>query len=189
MFRNEFRYLAIERVDVMHLVKVRITALFLSCVATTALSGCSKGTTNGAPPTNSKEQSATASPSASTKPPASRAPGGDAIDTSKLDADVAQAETSLKEKPNDGDAKTSLAHAYLARAGALTKARQYRSALGDYRRTLKYDPENKEAVDMSGTIISILKSMGREIPAEGQEPAPLPLDTTTAPEPGKQKSY
>lgn len=169
--------------------KSRLIVGSLSCVAIFALCGCSKGTISGAPTANTDEQSGTATPSPSSKSTSTRAPGGDPIDTSKLDSDVAQAEGTFKQKPGDEDARVALAHAYLARASALTKARQYRSALGDYRRTLKYDPQNKEAVDMSGTIISILKNMGRDIPVEGEEPPPLPMDKNEASEGSKKKSY
>jgi tetratricopeptide (TPR) repeat protein len=108
--------------------------------------------------------------------------GGDAIDTSKLDEQVSNAETQAKKKPDDKAARAALAEAYLARAGALTKARQYRAALGDYRRTLKYDPDNADAQEMSATIIGILQQMGREVPKEGEEPAPLPYTKGATPE-------
>lgn len=165
----------------------RLLACTLVCVATLFVTSCSKGTVSS--PSTSNEQIVTVTPSPASKAPSTRSPGGDAIDTSQLDSDVSTAENTVKEKPGDEDARVALAHAYLARANALTKARQYRSALGDYRRTLKYDPQNKEAVDMSGTIISILKQMGRDIPPEGQEPPPLPMGKNEAPENSKQKSY
>src|SRR4051794_3207852 len=75
---------------------------------------------------------------------------GDPIDTKELDASIATAERNFKAKPNDNTAKKALADAYYDRGDALTKARQYAAALGDFRRTLKYDPENaaaKEWVD------------------------------------------
>lgn len=81
----------------------------------------------------------------------------------------------MKPKPKDEEARRTLARAYLARADALTQARQYRSALGDYRRAMKYDPENEDANEMATTIINILKSMGRDVPAEGTEPPPMPF--------------
>jgi len=46
--------------------------------------------------------------------------------------------------------------------------------LGDYRRTLKYDPDNAQAKTWVEQIVSIYDSMGRESPPEGQEPPPLP---------------
>src|SRR5881396_1161019 len=70
---------------------------------------------------------------------------GDAIDTKKFDTAIAAAEMALRKSPNDTKAKKALAEAYLDRANALTSARQYASALGDYRRTVKYDPSNEEA--------------------------------------------
>lgn len=99
--------------------------------------------------------------------------GGEAIDTSKYDAEVERLRKQAGGKGSEAD-RAALAHAYLERANALTKARQYRAALGDYRRTLKYDPANDEAKQMSGMIVSILQQMGRDVPPEGAEPSPLP---------------
>jgi tetratricopeptide (TPR) repeat protein len=169
--------------------KLRLTARVLFCFASLLLFGCSKGTSYGPSSANPNGKVATVPPKPNAKPPATMKPQGDPIDTSKLDADIAQAETNMKEKSGDDGARVALAHAYLARASALTKARQYRSALGDYRRTLKYDPQNKDAVEMSGTIISILKNMGRDVPAEGEEPPPLPFDSNKTTEAEKQSTY
>lgn len=158
------------------------------------LSSCSKGVTHDtSPSTISNSQSVPVSPtpvSRANSPAAPRTPGGTPIDTSGLDANIAQAESTLQQKPSDDGARVALAHAYLARADALTKAQQYGSALGDYRRTLKYEPENKSARDMSSTIISIFQSLGREAPAEGKEPPPKPMaGNEKASESYNQKSY
>jgi tetratricopeptide (TPR) repeat protein len=99
---------------------------------------------------------------------------GDAIDTKKFDAAIAAAEVAYKKTPNDEKAKTALAEAYLERANALTGARQYASALGDYRRALKYDPSNEEAKEWIGQIVNIYDSINRAYPKEGEEPPPLP---------------
>lgn len=115
-----------------------------------------------------------APPSSSSSSSSSTGAGGEAIDTSTYDAEVARLQKRGAAKGASEADRTALAHAYLERAKALTKARQYRAALGDYRRTLKYDPANEEAEQMSGMIISILQKMGREVPAEGAEPTPLP---------------
>jgi tetratricopeptide (TPR) repeat protein len=101
--------------------------------------------------------------------------GGQAIDTSKYDAEVERLKKPAEKKGASEDDRIALSHAYFDRANALTKAKQYRAALGDYRRTLKYDPQNDEALQMAGTIISILRQMGRDIPQEGAEPTPLPF--------------
>lgn len=100
---------------------------------------------------------------------------GDAIDTKEFDAEIAKAEKNLKAKPKDEAAKKALAEAYFKRGFALTDARQYASALGDYRRTLKYDPTNEEAKNGMDTIIGIYESLNREYPTEGEEPPPLPF--------------
>lgn len=100
---------------------------------------------------------------------------GDAFDTSEYDAAVTSAEKAANAKPSDEKLKLALAVAYLKRATALTEKRQYASALGDYRRTLKYDPSNAEAKQWIDQIISIYNSIGRSYPAEGEEPPPLPF--------------
>ncbi len=122
----------------------------------------------------------TRSPSPATTPAGtnaapSAAGTGDPIDTSKYDAEIARLKKQADREGGEASAHTALAKAYLARAGALTEARQYRAALGDYRRTLRYDPGNQQAQEMSSMIVSILRKMGREVPAEGEEPAPLPF--------------
>jgi tetratricopeptide (TPR) repeat protein len=139
--------------------------------------------TNSAP-ANERPQTAIAhGPSERQPTPASNSTGGgskwtqsgDPIDTAKFDADIAKAEKSFADKPSDAAAKKALAEAYLARANALTGARQYASALGDYRRTLKHDPTNAEAKEWVDQITSIYASINRSAPKEGEEPPPLPF--------------
>lgn len=101
--------------------------------------------------------------------------GGDPFDTGEYDAAVTSAEKALNAKPSDDKLKLALGAAYLRRATALTEKRQYASALGDYRRTLKYDPSNAEAKQWIEQIITIYNSIGRSYPAEGEEPPPLPF--------------
>jgi tetratricopeptide (TPR) repeat protein len=100
---------------------------------------------------------------------------GDPIDTKELDAAIAAAQKELRSNSSEPSAKKAMADAYLKRAVALTDARQYASALGDYRRVLKYDPENAEAKNWIEQIIGIYSSLGRESPKEGEEPPPLPF--------------
>lgn len=100
---------------------------------------------------------------------------GNPIDVSALDAEIARAEKNLKAKPENASAKKTLAEAFLKRGVALTDARQYASALGDYRRALKYDAENEEAKTWIKQIIGIYESINRESPNEGEEPPPLPF--------------
>ena len=100
---------------------------------------------------------------------------GDPIDTKKYDGVIEAAKKNLDKSPGDEKAKKVAAEAYLDRANALTQARQYASALGDYRRVVKYDPSNDEAKTWIEQITGIYESMNREAPKEGEEPPPLPM--------------
>jgi tetratricopeptide (TPR) repeat protein len=97
------------------------------------------------------------------------------VDVSEMTAKIEKADKDLKAKPNDEKAKKNLAAAYFERAFALTQAAQYRAALGDFRKGLKLDPDDKEAQSMHDQIIEIFKSIGREPPKEGEEPPPVPF--------------
>lgn len=100
---------------------------------------------------------------------------GDPIDTSKFDEKIKEAEKSVKAKPADEAAKKDLAQAYFERGFALTEARQYASALGDYRRALKYDPNHEESKTWIDQIVSIYAMLKKDAPKEGSEPPPLPF--------------
>lgn len=100
---------------------------------------------------------------------------GDPIDTAKFDGVIAEAEKAVKAKPNDEAAKKTLSEAYFDRGFALTNARQYASALGDYRRALKLDPNNEDAKKWIDQIIGIYGMLKKEYPPEGEEPPPLPF--------------
>ena len=118
-----------------------------------------------------------------TPPPNPNAPGkfaqgGEAIDTAKFDGVIAEAEKALKAKSNDAAAKTAVADAYFDRGFALTEARQYAAALGDYRKALKYVPDHEESKKWIDQIVSIYKMLKKEAPKEGEEPAPLPFKKT-----------
>ena len=101
---------------------------------------------------------------------------GDPIDTKTFDTVIAAAEINFKKKPDDGAAKKALSEAYYKRGVALTDARQYASALGDYRKAVKYDPTNADAKGWIEKIVMIYDSMNRESPKEGEEPPPLQLN-------------
>ena len=114
---------------------------------------------------------------ASGGPGAPKGGGGEPIDTAKFDGVIAEAEKVVKAKPDDAEAKKTLAQAYFDRAFALTQppARQYAAALGDYRRALKHDPGHAESKQWIEQISAIFRSLGKEPPKEGEEPAPLPF--------------
>ncbi len=123
----------------------------------------------------SSSRQAGANSSGNTRNIAPRAPGGTPIDTSAYDAEVKRLEQAAKKNASDATTKRELARAYATRAARLTEAQQYRSALGDWRRTVKLDPSNGEAQKMLATITSIFQSMNRPVPAPGEEPPPLPF--------------
>jgi len=105
--------------------------------------------------------------------------GGSPIDTASFDAAIAKAESNYKGKPGDQARALTLADAYVKRATALTEARQYASALGDYRKALKLDPNNSEAKKWVEEIIAIYDMLNKAYPAEGEEPPPLPFNKQT----------
>ena len=167
------------------------------CFAALALGACGGGgaptsanqtasSTNRTTVTNTQSSSSSArSPSVAASPKAATpqaASGGEPVDTSRYDAEIKRLEAKAKKSPSDQATRLALAKAYTDRGDALTGVRQYRAALGDYRRALRFDPNDEQAEQMSGTIIGILKSMGRDVPPEGQEPPPLPVK----PKEGKQ---
>jgi tetratricopeptide (TPR) repeat protein len=100
---------------------------------------------------------------------------GNPIDTKEFDDEIAAAEKNLKAKPKDETAKKALAESYFKRGVALTDARQYASALGDYRRALKLDPTHADAKKWIQQIIDIYDGLNKEYPKEGEEPPPIPF--------------
>ncbi len=105
---------------------------------------------------------------------------GNPIDVTTFNADIEKAEKALKAKPNDETAKKSLSEAYTKRGVALTEARQYAAAIGDYRKALKYNAENAEAKKWIATITNIYDSINREVPKAGEEPEPLEFKKETS---------
>jgi len=102
--------------------------------------------------------------------------GGEAIDTAKFDGVIAAAEKTVKAKPADAEAKELLAQAYFDRGFALTEARQYAAALGDYRRALNNDPDHEDSKKWIDQIIRIYSMLEKEYPKEGEEPPALPFN-------------
>lgn len=98
---------------------------------------------------------------------------GTPIDVSEFNAAISRAETAMKSNPKGESAKKNLSQAYTKRGVALTEARQYAAAIGDYRKALKYDSGNADAEKWIGVITNIYNSINREIPPAGEEPEPL----------------
>lgn len=104
---------------------------------------------------------------------------GDPIDTKEFDSGITAAERALSAKPTNETLKKTLAEAYYKRAVALTDARQYASAIGDYRRAFKNDPTKAEAKEWIDKIIMIYDGLNKSYPKEGEEPPPLPFKKET----------
>lgn len=102
-------------------------------------------------------------------------PMAKAVNVSAMTSEIEKTEKIYTEKPKDEKAKENLSKAYFARAFALTEAAQYRAALGDFRKGLKLNPNDQAAQKMHDEIIRIFKSINREPPKEGKEPAPMPI--------------
>ena len=93
--------------------------------------------------------------------------GGEPIDTKSYDDAIKVAEKGTPKAQAD---------AYYKRAVALTEARQYASALGDYRKAAKLDPTNTQAKEWVDKIIMIYDGMNKDYPKEGEEPPALPFN-------------
>ncbi|HEY0430139.1 MAG TPA: tetratricopeptide repeat protein [Pyrinomonadaceae bacterium] len=142
--------------------------------------------TNNTLTVSSRSQNSAPAPQTNTTLPAAPKSGekskwtqsGNPIDTTEFDAEIKQAEKNLKAKPNDA-AKNALSESYFKRGVALTDARQYASALGDYRRALKLNPGNADAKKWIDQIIEIYDGLNKAYPKEGEEPPPLPFSKQT----------
>ena len=174
---SEERQVTGKELDVFRMSKVVIIST-ACCAALFVLQGCGGNepklvSNQTTPPGANSQKGNSAAPGSSASSAPMKGGQGEAIDTSKYDARINQLEEQAKKKPNDAALRKQLAQAYLERGNALTQARQYGAALGDYRRTLAYDTGNEEARYWSDTITGIFNQMKRPVPAEGAEPTPL----------------
>lgn len=111
------------------------------------------GTSNAAP----------AGASAPTTPP---------VATPELDAKIEKALKKASAKGASAADKKAAADAYMERANFYWGAgnvQLYRFALGDYRRVLKYDPDNQEAKEKIDYLISVYRQLNRPVPDNGLE--------------------
>ena len=160
---------------------IAVAALFLACASNQPT--VTQNTNTSATPAAERPQTVTAHTTEG-RPPMANSRGsssgkwtasGDPIDTAKFDGTIAEAEKAVKSKPSDDQAKKTHAQAYFDRGFALTEARQYAAATGDFRRALKFDPAHEESKKWLGQIVSIYSMLKKEPPREGEEPPPLPF--------------
>ncbi|MDT4895082.1 MAG: hypothetical protein QOH25_159 [Acidobacteriota bacterium] len=123
--------------------------------------------TNDAPPVAVAHGAPTSNSSA---PPQSGQPG---TDTAALDKKIEQVETKAKALNATQADKQAAAAAYLERGNIFYNAGNpslYKFALRDFRRTLRFDPNNEEARAKQQQIVEIYQSMNRPVPDLGNEP-------------------
>lgn len=169
---------------------MRNLALALTCGAALFASGCgTPSTTNNSnsnaaattttnqsfrtsnanlPPVSSAHGDNAAPPATAPASSSAQKPG---IDTAVLDAKIEKAEA--KAKSGAQADKLAAAAALVERGNVYRDAGQpslYRFALGDYRRALRYQPDNAEAREKMNEIVGIYQSMGRPVPENGNEP-------------------
>jgi hypothetical protein len=135
---------------------------------TTQNSAMSQSQSNSSLPVAPAHGNTSAAPVAATAPSQDSGPTG--IDTAAYDAKIKKAEEKASSKNATEADKKAAAAAYLERANIFYSAQQpslYKFALGDFRKTLKYDPSNEEAKAKMDQIVSIYNQLGRPVPSNG----------------------
>ena len=141
----------------------------LLCAAVLLCGACG----GSAPPVangNGGANTATASPGGASAP-GNAGGGGGALDTSKLDAEIARLEQQAEKNPDDDTALVALAEAYVRRGHAQHEARRLPEALNDYQSALKYSPDHEEA---NLRVAQISQEIGEEPRAEDGKPVAVP---------------
>ncbi|HJR06166.1 MAG TPA: tetratricopeptide repeat protein [Pyrinomonadaceae bacterium] len=145
---------------------VCLLCLVLLCGACGKKSSPAPGA-NGSGATNAAASSGDANGNASN----SVAGGGQGLDTSKLDAEIAQLEGQAEKNPDDDSVLGALADAYVRRGKALHEARRLPEALRDYQSALRYSPDHEEA---NLLVAQITQEIGAEPHAEDGKPVAVP---------------
>ena len=171
----------------MKIFIIIVIATFLSACSNSGAQPISTANTNAPAPRGERPQTLTAHStenlpatpdpvSGSTPEPKKGSGDGEPIDMTKYNAAISKAGVAIKGGATDPASKKALAQAYFERGLALTEAKQYASALGDYRRAIKFDPTHADAKKWVDQLVNIYKSLNKEAPKEGEEPLPLPYD-------------
>jgi tetratricopeptide (TPR) repeat protein len=150
---------------------VCLLCLVLLCGACGKKSAPASGA-NRSGATNATAPSGDANGSASN----SAADGGQGLDTSKLDAEIARLEQQAEKNPDDDSALDALADAYVRRGRALHEARRLTDALRDYQSALRYSPDHEEA---NLRVAQITQEIGAEPHAEDGKPVAVPAKPGT----------
>jgi hypothetical protein len=105
-------------------------------------------------------------------PAGASAPNTPPVATPELDAKIEKAVKKAGASGASAADKKAAADAYMERANFYWGAgnvQLYRFALGDYRRVLKYDPDNQEAKEKIDYLISVYRQLNRPVPDNGLE--------------------
>jgi hypothetical protein len=167
-----------------------LTSALIGCALLAACGGQQASQQNSTPATNSAQTSApqntgdasaptvaSSHGSSNTAPSSAPANGAAATDkapvaTPELDAKIEKTLGKANAKGASAADKKAAADAYKDRADFYYSAgdpRLYRYALGDYRRVLRFDPDNDEAKERVAYLIDIYHSMNRPVPDNGLE--------------------
>ena len=98
---------------------------------------------------------------------------GPAYNPAALDGEIARLERLTERNPADDEARLKLARAYVRRADQHRAAQRLPEALAEYRRALRTDPDNEDAL----RNVAELSPQVEGTPQEGEygEPAPPPI--------------
>ena len=94
------------------------------------------------------------------------------IDTKELDAKIEKAEAKARQTGAGEADRRAAARAYIDRGYLYYSAQNpklYKFALGDFRRSLRYQPDNADTRAIIDQIEGIYRQMGRPIPSNGLE--------------------
>jgi hypothetical protein len=135
----------------------RLTAITV-CVMLLGCNACGGGDGEGETGRN-RENTATA-PARASEP-------------AQLDAEIQRLERQVERNPADSVSSDELSAAYVRRGNLRRAAQQLKESLEDYRRALKFNPDNEEAQRHNVELSPLVE--GTPEPGEFGEPAPLPI--------------
>ena len=150
----------------------------LSLMSVLLLSGaCGKSAPGGAN-NNGAANSAVVTSGANSGASNNSGGGGDGqgLDTSKMDAEIAQLEQQAEKNPDHETTLGALADAYVRRGNALHDAHRLTDALRDYQSALRFSPDHEEA---SLRVAQITQEIGAEPHAEDGKPVSVPAKPGT----------
>jgi tetratricopeptide (TPR) repeat protein len=155
----------------MNHMRAFASLLSLMCAALLLCGGCGKSAPSGANVNGGTNAATAASPGGMNGNVPGSGGGGQTLDTSKLDAEIATLEQQAEKNPDDDTTLGALAEAYVRRGHALHEAHRLTDALHDYQSALRYSPDHEEA---NLRVAQITQEIGAEPHAEDGKPVAIP---------------